>query len=175
MSNNISLAQKSMNRYFLAALHTCSIILLGFGLVLNMLRIEISANFFIEIQLFQERRSILGTLQSLWEGNNFLPFLLIFLFGIIIPLAKSGMIFYLLFTKKQSHNLLGFIAAIGKWAMADVFAISIFVAFLGAKAMRNTTAFLEPGFYCFTGYVLLSGLVVFLLTKNTAKANAILS
>jgi hypothetical protein len=35
--------------------------------------------------------------------------------------------------------------------MADVFAISIFTAFLGANAMQNTEAQLQPGFYYFAG------------------------
>ena len=47
--------------------------------------------------------------------------------------------------------------------MADVFAISIFIAFLGARAMKNTTASLEPGFYYFTAYVLLSAVLTFFL------------
>ena len=49
--------------------------------------------------------------------------------------------------------------------MADVFAISILVAFLGANAMENTKATLEPGFYFFTGYVLLSSIIVMLVGK----------
>jgi hypothetical protein len=46
-----------------------------------------------------------------------------------------------------------------KWAMAYVFAISIFIAFLGANAMQHTTASFEPGFYYFTIYVLLSAII----------------
>jgi hypothetical protein len=53
--------------------------------------------------------------------------------------------------------------------MADVFAISILVAFLGASAMENTRANLEMGFYFFTAYVLLSGIIVALLAKILEK------
>jgi hypothetical protein len=49
--------------------------------------------------------------------------------------------------------------------MADVFAISIFVAFLGANAMESTKAFLQPGFYYFSAYVILSGVVAMLCGK----------
>ena len=49
--------------------------------------------------------------------------------------------------------------------MADVFAVSILVAFLGANAMQNTKAVLEPGFYYFSAYVLLSGVVAMLCRK----------
>lgn len=47
--------------------------------------------------------------------------------------------------------------------MADVFAISILVAFLGASAMDNTNASLEAGFYYFSAYVLVSAVVGALL------------
>lgn len=164
-----------MNRGILLLLHIISLVLLGFGLVLDMLKIDVTANFFIDINLFNEKRSVLGTLQTLWESSNYLPFLLIFLFGIIVPLVKSAIIFYILLAKNVADKWLQLVSKISKWAMADVFAISIFIAFLGARAMRNTTAFLEPGFYYFTAYVLLSLVLVGLLkisSKITPPLNA---
>jgi len=146
--------------------HVLSLILLGFGLVMDMLKIDITARFFIEINLFNEKRSVLGTLQTLWETANYFPFLLIFLFGIIVPLVKSGIVFYILLFNNISGKWHKLVNLISKWAMADVFAISIFIAFLGAKAMQNTTASLEPGFYYFSAYVLLSAVIVGFLTVN---------
>ena len=157
-----------MNRGILLLLHIISLVLLAFALVLDMLKIDVTANFFIDINLFNEKRSVLGTLKTLWESSNYLPFLLIFLFGIIVPLVKSAIIFYVLLAKNVADKWLQLESKISKWAMADVFAISIFIAFLGARAMRNTTAFLEPGFYYFTAYVLLSLVLVGLL-KITSK------
>ena len=154
----------------LLILHIISLILLGFGWVKDILQIDISTHLLIDLNLFNEKRSVLGTLKSLWQSANYWPFLLIFLFGIIVPLVKSGVIFYLLAAKKSRTKWYGFVSAISKWAMADVFAISIFVAFLGAKAMENTKANLEIGFYCFAAYVLLSGIVVGLLGKMIKKA-----
>jgi len=162
-----------MNRFILLFAHVISLIFLGFGWVKDMLKIDITAKFFIEINLFNEKRSVLGTLQTLWESGNYFPFLLIFLFGIIVPLVKSGIIFYILLVKGASEKWLSFVSLISKWAMADVFAISIFIAFLGANAMRNTTASLEPGFYYFAAYVLLSGLIVALLKISPKIARPI--
>ena len=160
-----------MNRYFLLVLHIISLVLLGFGWVLDMLHIDISAQFFVNIELFNEKRSVLGTLESLWMGRHYWPFLLIFLFGIMVPIVKSLIIFYVLLAKDAGIKWQQLVSAISKWAMADVFVISIFVAFLGAGAMKNTNASLEPGFYYFSGYVLLSGLITFLLGKmRTAPA-----
>ncbi len=153
------------NRWFLLLLHTASLVLLGFGWMLNMLHIKVDAHFIVNVHLFDETRSVLGTLQSLWNSGNYWPFLLIFLFGILVPLAKSGVIFYLLLAKNPRPGWYRFVSAISKWAMADVFAISIFVAFLGAGAMENTKANLEAGFYYFAGYVVLSAVIAVLLGK----------
>lgn len=161
-----------MNRYILLVLHIASLVLLGFGWVLDMLHIDISTHFIVDFNLFNEKRSVLGTLESLWNGANYWPFFLIFLFGIIVPLVKSGLIFYLLLVRNPAPKWQQLVGAISKWAMADVFVISIFVAFLGAGAMKNTRATLEPGFYYFSGYVLLSGLIVFVLGHMLKKAPA---
>ena len=164
-----------MNRFVLLSLHVISLVLLGFGWVLNVLQIDISAHFFVDINLFNEKRSVFGMLEKLWKDANYWPFSLIFLFGIIVPVIKSGIIFYILLVKNPDTKWQRFVSAISKWAMADVFAISIFVAFLGANAMQNTKAVLEPGFYYFSGYVLLSGIVAILsdkLLKNSMISNA---
>ena len=154
-----------MNRLILLFLHIFSLILLIFGLVKDMLHIEVNAHFIVSLNLFSENRSVLGTLQTLWQTSNYWPFLLIFFFGVIVPLVKSVVIFYLLAVQNADNKWYSFVNAISKWAMADVFAISTFVAFLGANAMENTKANLEAGFYFFTGYVLLSSVVAMLLRK----------
>lgn len=154
-----------MNRYILLLLHVLSLVLLALGWVKDMLHIAISTHFIVDFNLFNEKRSVMGTLETLWGSGDYWPFLLIFLFGIMVPVIKSGLIFYLLLAKHPRMAAWSFVNAISKWAMADVFAISIFVAFLGARAMQNTSARLEPGFYYFSVYVLLSALITLLLGK----------
>ena len=148
-----------MNKNMLVALNVLSIGLLVPGLTLEAFKIDITANFFIDINLFNEIRSVMGTLKSLWESANYLPFVLIFLFGVLVPVVKSGVLFYILLVPGGGNKWRRFIEAISKWAMADVFALSIFISFLGANAMKNTTAVLEPGFYYFTAYALLSAVI----------------
>jgi len=159
-----------MNRFILLFLHIISLVLLGFGWVKDMMHIEISAHFIVDLSLFNENRSVIGTLQTLWHSSNYWPFILIFLFGIVVPLIKSIVIGYLLLYKMPNPAWYRFVSAISKWAMADVFAISILVAFLGANAMENTKARLEVGFYCFSAYVLLSSIITLLLGKILKKA-----
>lgn len=154
-----------MNRYLVLTLHIISLVLLGFGLVLDILHIDISVHYIIDFNIFSEKRSVLGMLEKLWTDKNFWPFSLIFLFGIIVPLIKSGIIFYLLLARNPDAKWQRLVSDISKWAMADVFAISIFVAFLGANAMESTKAVLQPGFYYFAGYVILSGIVAVFCRK----------
>lgn len=164
-----------MNRYILLSLHVISLVLLGLGWVMDILHIDISVHYIVDFNLFSEKRSVLGMLEKLWKDANYFPFSLIFLFGIIVPLIKSGVIFYLLLGKNPDIEWQRFVSAISKWAMADVFTISIFVAFLGANAMESTKAYLQPGFYYFTGYVILSGIVAMFcgkLRSNSVTNNA---
>jgi paraquat-inducible protein A len=154
-----------MNRYILLVLHIVSLILLGFGWVKDMLHINVTAHYVIDFELLDEKRSVLGTLNKLWQTANYFPFVLIFVFGIFIPIIKSLAIFYLLSVKNTNPFWLKFVTSISKWAMADVFAISIFVAFLAAGSMDSTKANVEIGFYFFAAYVILSGIVSMLLPK----------
>ena len=158
-----------MNRLLLLLLHIISLVLLGFGWVKDILHIDITTHIIIDFNLFNEHRSVISTLKNLWETANYWPFILIFLFGIIVPVVKSVLVFYILLDKNAHPRWYKFVNAISKWAMADVFAISILIAFLGAKAMENTKADLEIGFYCFAAYVLLSSIVAMLLGKIIKK------
>lgn len=155
----------SYKKNTLLLLHILSMVLLALGLFRDMLQIDISAHFIVEIKLFNESRSIIGVLKTLWKSSNYFPFLLIFIFGIIIPLTKSLIIFNILFRDETQQLPYHFISHISKWAMADVFAISIFVAFLGANAMDNTKAIIQDGYYFFTAYVLLSAIITPLVVK----------
>lgn len=154
-----------MKRYILLCLHVISLFLLALGWVKDILLIDISVHYIIDFKIFSEKRSVLGMLEKLWTGGNYWPFSLILLFGIIVPLVKSGIIFNLLLAKKPNMRWQRLVSSISKWAMADVFVISIFVAFLSANAMESTKAALQPGFYYFAAYVVLSGFIAMYCLK----------
>lgn len=159
------LKNNPQTKYILLILHSLSLVLLYFGWFWDMLKIDVSTHFIVNFNLFNEKRSVVGTLQSLWTSGNWFPFLLIFLFGILIPLLKTAAIYLLLVKPVPKSSHINFVSGISKWAMADVFAISIFVAFLGANAMESTKANLEAGFYFFAAYVLVSAAIAFFVVK----------
>jgi uncharacterized paraquat-inducible protein A len=109
-------------------------------------------------QVFHETRSILQTVGNLVESRNYVVAVLIFLFSVLVPFFK-GILVLLVFTLKHEikrHAIFRFVKNISKWAMADVFVVGTFVAFLAAKASKNMDASLEPGFYFFAAYCLFS-------------------
>lgn len=110
-----------------------------------------------EMELFRETRSMLRMIDALHDSGNDLVAGLILLFGIVIPVAKGLLLLgRALLPARARRGADLFARAITKWAMNDVFVVAVYVAFLSAKATDNLDAKLEPGFYWFTTYVLLS-------------------
>ena len=116
-----------------------------------------------ELPAYNKSRSILGAVQELYEGRQWLVAFLIALFSIIVPAIKSLLMIFssMMFDKfaAASDRIIRFIS---KWSMADVFVIAIIVAFLAANATQQTEklftleAEFGVGFYYFLGYCLLS-------------------
>jgi paraquat-inducible protein A len=158
-------------RYILLALHIGSIILMIFGWVLPIISMDIFADVPIigKYYFLQESRSVFGTLEKLIENGNWFPALLILLFGIIVPVTKTIYIFLILFSGKVSVKVKQFIASISKWAMADVFAMGVLIAFLAANSLGQTQANFHAGFYCFATYCILSNVVAQMVLKKEPK------
>ena len=84
--------------------------------------------------------------------------ILILLFSVIVPIIKAILLLIVLFTKNLAtrKNLYGFVRAIGKWSMADVFVVGVFLAFLATKSNDGFHAEIHQGFYYFLAYCLIS-------------------
>ena len=128
-----------------------SFVLLVLGVTQPML--EISAEH-AGRELFSYKQSIMEAVETLYEGQNYLVAFLILFFSVMIPVLKGIVILWVFFfgalnQKETAHN---FVFTIGKWSMADVFAVGVFIAYLASKASGMLDARLEPGFYFFTGY-----------------------
>ena len=132
-----------------------SFVLLFFGVTEPMLtmKAEIAGR-----ELFNYKRSILEAVKDHYEGGNYLVSFLILLFSIMIPVFKGVVILWVFgFGDSNKKRLAhGFVFRIGRWSMADVFAVGVFIAYLGGAAIESLDAILEPGFYYFTGYCIVS-------------------
>ena len=129
--------------------------------------------FNFDSKILEKSQSIMGTILDLWERpSTVFVGTLIFLFSIMVPLVKCGLFFWVLIKGTHGKSY-PFLKAIGKWSMADVFVVSIFLAFLSTRNQHvggdtiqvmglqvglksDMNSFLGPGFYFFLGYCLLS-------------------
>lgn len=122
-------------------------------------------------RIYDKTRSILGTASDLWNFGYKFVAILILTFSVLIPAIKSLLL--LASCHPSSRRVaLKVNAALGKWSMADVFAMGVIVAMLAANANTSESALLSfqaelhCGFYLFVAYCLVSGLAGQLLLKN---------
>ena len=148
-----------------------ALVLVSFGLVIPGLTrplITITASIGFRgttLNLFEETRSIIQTIRNLHESGNDFVAGLILLFSVVVPFAKGVLLGVILLIKSPSarYRIFGFVRDISKWAMADVFVVGVYVAFLSAKATDNLDAQLHGGFYFFVAYCLVSLLALQLM------------
>ena len=123
-----------------------------------------------DIEVYEQTRSILGSVRRLYEVGSPVAATLILLFSIVVPLAKVALVGWAVFAATGARRLrtLRFVEAIAKWSMADVFVVALFIAYLAAQASASApgsgegapllafTAHFGPGFYWFAAYCLFS-------------------
>ncbi|XQW85291.1 paraquat-inducible protein A [Thalassotalea piscium] len=128
--------------------------------------------------IINKELSLIGTIEELWQDQRILVATLIFVFSVCIPVLKSILLLiaYIKKNTRLEYRLVNFIAAIGKWSMADVFVIAIFLAILSTnhaetvsghqlnifgftinlQMSSETLSAAGQGFYYFTAYCLIS-------------------
>ncbi len=158
------------------ALFIPGIILPMFSLSMEM-KVKLSSSI-LSPNLIDKELSLLATIEELWLDQRLFVAALIFLFSICIPLLKTLLVSLAYFKKNTDveAKILTFVASIGKWSMADVFVVAIFLAILStnhAETVNNqqlsifgftldllisseTFSSVGLGFYYFTAYCLLS-------------------
>ena len=110
--------------------------------------------------LFEETQSILRAAQRLYDSKNYFVAGLIVFFSIVVPFLKALLLGVILWVKdaRTKYRLYLFVRSASKWAMADVFAVGVFIAFMAGNALDNLDAKLHPGYYFFIAYCLVSNL-----------------
>lgn len=124
-----------------------------------------------DIEVYQQTRSIIGSVRQLYEVGSPIPATLILLFSVIVPLTKAAMVGTAVYMRSAAARVrtLRFVETIAKWSMADVFAVALLIVFLAAQATQQPpgapeaappllafTAHFGPGFYWFAAYCLFS-------------------
>lgn len=136
-----------------------SLILLVPGLLQPALTITATLPVFNK-EIFRQTQNVLQAVRSLYESGNYFVAGLVLLFSVIVPFIKAALLVVMLVIKapETRYRLYLFVRSISKWAMADVFAVGVFIAYLASKATDNLDAVIGTGFYFFVGYCLVSNL-----------------
>lgn len=142
------------------ALIFISLMLLFPGLLKPILSIHIGAKIPIlgDISLHDTKQSIISTIQTLFDNDNTLVAFLILLFSVMVPVIKAILLLSVLLIPSINNKagIYHFVSLIGKWSMADVFVVGVFLAFLATRSDDNIHAQLHEGFYYFTAYCIVS-------------------
>ena len=130
------------------------------GLTQPMMNITIQAALPLlgTMEFYNETQSIIASIKTLFDSDNALVAFLILLFSVVVPVLKAVFLLIALAIpiKDVRHHLHQLVMLVGKWSMADVFVVGIFMAFLAGKAHPSVNATLFSGFYYFTAYCVLS-------------------
>jgi hypothetical protein len=123
-----------------------------------------------EIEVYQQTRSVVGSVRHLYRVGSTTAATLILLFSIVVPFTKAALVMWALYHRDPARRkrTLHFVELIAKWAMADVFAVALFIAYLAARASQTPpgagfvpqavtfTATFGLGFYLFAAYCVVS-------------------
>ncbi|GAB5553358.1 MAG: hypothetical protein Sapg2KO_29490 [Saprospiraceae bacterium] len=155
--------------------------------------VEVAQSFPGDIYFYYQSKSVLELIGLLFQQRNWVVGLSILLFSVLFPLMKIGLTLWLIarkhnFPQFQSEHLDStnitslteqqastsnswltfFVEKSGKWSMADVFVVAVFLAFLAFSNMQvgiNTDSRVLVGLYFFLGYCLLSLISSTLVSK----------
>lgn len=145
-------------------------------------------------ELINKELSLIGTIEELWYEQRILVALLIFAFSICVPVVKLLLSTWAYFCKNldTERRIINFIASIGKWSMADVFVVAIFLAVLSTNHAETadtsqltmfgfqlklmisseTLSSVGHGFYYFASYCLVA-LLGTQLSQSSVKARQV--
>ncbi len=184
------IAVRPKSRGVMTALVICSLVPLTLGLFLPMIEIDARVAelrfqllgepiVFADQVIYYKSKSIIEVVQLMLrygKADLVAVGILVLAFSVIFPLSKLiASIIYLYHAPSRHNKVLRFLAfKTGKWSMADVLVIAIFMAYIGfsgivteqLKVLQGMTksvdllttnnSSLQTGFFMFTAFVLIS-------------------
>jgi paraquat-inducible protein A len=134
---------------FVALPLLAALMLLPVGVVLPLMTVE-------TVFFFGKEFSILDSLIALFDAGEVLLFVLLGVFGILLPagrLLSAGLLWFCLpADNARARKAAAVIATLGKWSMLEVLVLAI--AIVSTKLSLLGQAHTNPGIYFFTGAVL---------------------
>ena len=123
--------------------------------------VKINQVFEGDMYFYYQSKSVVELIQTLFEQDNYVVGISLTVFSILFPLAKLLMIIGILLIPKlwKSRFVANFVAYSGKWSMADVFVVAMFLGYLALDNMQvgiPTDSRVLIGLYFFLGYCIFS-------------------
>jgi len=184
-----------------------SFVLLSTGVLLPMIEIDariISMNFsllgenvlFRDQVLYYKSKSILEVVELMLTQQRvdvLLVGILVFIFSVLFPVSKllTSVVFIYRENSRQNKVVRFLIFRTGKWSMADVMVIAIFMSYIGFSGiiseqlkqiesiagnvdiLTTNRSSLLSGFFCFTSFAILSLLISHKLQYELKKESGI--
>jgi len=109
-------------------------------------------------EVFRQTQSVLQAVRTLHQSHNDFVAGLILLFSVTVPFLKALALVVILTLRDPAkrYRLYLMVRSLSKWAMADVFAVGVFIAMLAAQGSDNLDGVAGRGFYFFASYCLVS-------------------
>lgn len=130
------------------------------GLFLPMLTIS-------QFVFIRNEFSVISGITELWKAGQYILFVVIGCFSVIIPLTKIVLLFKLLQSDDKPHpikmKLLRLMHDYGRWAMLDVMVVAMLIVTVKMGAIASIQ--IHPGLYVFGTAVLL----IMLTTQSTVR------
>lgn len=140
------------------SLASLGLLLLGISMPILMVTIHQEVRYLGDVIFSFESKGVLGSIEKLWLGGEYVIAGVMILFSFIIPLLKTLSFFAMsLFLKRAwLHKVVVAFKFLGKWSMLDVFVVALFLVYLSSNQGGVSRAEVEVGLYFFLAYVLLS-------------------
>lgn len=126
-------------------------LLLVFGWILPIMTVN-------QLFFLTERVSILQGVVDLWRHGDYFLVAIIFLFSVLVPLAKLAIALFLWYrvaagSQALQRGITG-LERLGRWSMLDVFVVALLVVAIQGSLISDVQ--IHAGIYVFSAAVLLS-------------------
>lgn len=157
---------------FAAALHTVlTPVMIGCAFLLFAVGVAVPFFSVTKMWVFRDAVSVMSGLASLASANEWFLFAIIFLFTIVFPLVKLGVLTAVWWYRSEddvrADRLLRWASSLGKWSMLDVFIVAILVVMLKTASVASMQVGI--GVYLFTASVILTQFISIRLERRLRR------
>jgi len=122
-----------------------------------------------KLLIFNNTVSILSGLWQLVAEGEYLIFVLIFSFSIILPVSKLAILTIAWnSTRNHHHKKLLWLEKVGRWSMLDVFVVALLIVTVKLGALASVV--IHAGLYYFSAAVILMMIVTAIVIRKYDQA-----